>query len=395
MISSTSTILVGAATAASVGYAYTELEGFLGMSLAVVVSAVIALVMFTVMRSLYQFVLWDLPTLEEDQREKAIPLAIAGLSLAIFISVSTAALWLGRPAAENAHFRASIERSNTSTAEAVSAMRTALALRGRINTKKAETAAFAEIEKSSGGLCGSGRGGTGTCYTVSISTVVAADTVVETLDRIASESDSLIQRIEGAQDKIRRVQENPNLSYAERVSEVNENLAIIQLLVSQLQSYLPVEAVRGLAQTYSQDWSQLGLSRVGAERLRSSLRPLAQDLREAAADMEAARTVKIEGIVQRNPYELVLQHASSIFPMLALSALPDFTGVCLLLLSYWSARSAIQKELEDRDEWGGPDDDSEPPALSDRERLQALIRDEIAQASPGSARVAPLNTRKA
>ena len=305
----------------------------------------IGVVMFLGLKTLYNYGHDVLPDMQRYKREKIMPAYLAALALTTAVSVSSSAAWVAYPGAAVAQLERQTTEVMDTANRVVAAQRAAESADIALKTTKAQLVAGAESEIGRGAFCGSLRPGRGRCSSVLQSAAVAVNTGQEGLLQAKAQASPTIERILTSQENIRRAMENTDLNYSDRLSAINQEISLLKVYVRRLQGLLPMASVESLSQTLGQEWEAVGLSAVGARKLRNIVNEPSRSLRMLMVDLEEAASLEVASVKQGNPFEVIAEEAGSVFPLIMLAALPDLISLMIIMAAF-----VARNEDEDEDE---------------------------------------------
>jgi hypothetical protein len=237
----------------------------------------------------------------------------------------------------------------------VEAQRAAETLSTTFETAESVAKTMLDAEQTIGGVCSTG-GGAGECTTALRGIVdLAANSSAALIDAKGNAA-PVIRDIETLQDEIRRIPENDDLSFAEKVAALKAAVEKMRLLVEQLASIVPVAAIEQAIPGFVQEWKSQGISAVGASRFKAAFMPVGVQLTADIRDIRAASTQQIPGFRQMNDVEVLIEESQAVWPLLSVSAIFDLLPIMLVMLGLFIGRSDDSPAYEQMDmrERSGP-----------------------------------------
>lgn len=276
-----------------------------------------------------------LPYSPMEKRKKVLPLWFAGMALTACISIYMSSSFLALGIAEKEYFSSTTQNINAKAASTIEAQRTANSLQVVFQSSEASAKVLHEMEKKQGSVCEQGSG-TGRCATTLLNIIEISSSSRQQLIEQNGLADPIITRIQELQDGMRRIASNPDLDYQSKATKLQENITLMAGEIEALSKTLPIATLLHASDSFSRNWSSMGLGDVGSRRLTAEFRPVADRLKREIGALKAASEIEITGIREMSAYEL-LSRSQEALPIIAiatlLACLPMLLSVCILGIS--------------------------------------------------------------
>lgn len=295
-------------------------------------------VLFGCLHQLSYFGTQVLPSLPASKKAKALIAWLATSTVVAAVSIGTNAMLIATPQAEAEYVKSRAAAVIEKSSAVVEAQRAAESLSTTFETAKSVARTMLDAEQKVGGICSTG-GGAGECTTALNGIVdLAANSSAALIDSKGNAA-PVIRDIETLQDQIRRIPENDDFRFEEKVAALKTAVEKMRLLVEQLASVVPVAAIEQAIPGFVQEWKSQGISAVGASRFKAAFMPVGVQLTADIREIRAASEQEIPGFRQMNDVEVLLEEAQAVWPLLSVSAIFDLLPIMLVMLGLFIGRS--------------------------------------------------------
>ena len=286
-------------------------------------------------RALTMLGLEVLPHAPKEQRNRVLPLWLAGMGLTAIISIYMSSSFLGLGIAEQDYFSSKTQEINAKAAAIIEAQRTANSLQVIFQSSEGSAKVLHEMEKKQGSVCEQGSG-TGRCATALLNLIEVSASSRQQLIEQNGLADPIIAQIQELQDGVRRLASNVDLDYRAKTTMLQEKIALMAGEIEALSRTLPIATLLHASDSYARNWSAMGLGDVGSRRLTAEFRPISDRLKREIGALKAATEVDIQGIRDMSEYELLAQSKEAL-PIIGiatlLACLPLLLSLCVLGIS--------------------------------------------------------------
>lgn len=276
-----------------------------------------------------------LPYSPIDKRKRVLPLWFVGMALTACISIYMSSSFLALGIAEKEYFSSTTQNINSQAASTIEAQRTANSLQVVFQSSEASAKVLHDMEKKQGSVCEQGSG-TGRCATTLLNIIEISSSSRQQLIEHNGLADPIITRIQELQDGMRRITSNSDLDYQAKALRLQESITLMAGEIEALSKTLPIATLLHASDSFSRNWSSMGLGDVGSRRLTAEFRPIADRLKREIGALKAASEIEIHGIRDMSAYEL-LSKSQEALPIIAiatlLACLPMLLSVCILGIS--------------------------------------------------------------
>ncbi len=275
-----------------------------------------------------------LPFASKEKRAKVIPIWSASMFLTGCVSSFMSTSYLGEHLAKQEYATHVVQSTNLSAEKIIEIQKTGNSLQNIFNAALASLKVLYETEKRSGTICETGPG-EGRCTGLLQNLVETTQASLTLLIGLNGQAEPLIATIRELQSDIRWIT-NSQKNFDEKSVQLQEKMNAMAVHIDALKQTLPIMPLTRAIDSYSRNWASMSISAIGANRIQTEVRPIAERLRPILASLKAASHIEIERIEHKNEYEL-LASSVSVRPIIGISLLlaflPMLISVCVLLLT--------------------------------------------------------------
>jgi hypothetical protein len=303
----------------------------------IIATLIFGIIWFSVVRYLTTIGIKGLPNHSSKKLKTTFPAWFGFMACVTLVSIWLTLSYLGLSTAQTEYLNKNTQKTNEIASLTIKAQRQAEGLEAPLLSADNTAEDLLVNEQSSGAVCSVGKGRGECANIISGLHTVAVSTRNQIVQSKASAAPH-IRRIEEYQDQLRRLANDKDMTFKERVEKMKQAMALLIEEIETLKRIIPIPALQNVIEAFSREFKTAGIGDIGANRLNSKFRPIADQLRREIGNLKEASNRQIKPISNLSNYEIISKGINAIVPLLAiaivLGASPMF--FCLyLLVSGW------------------------------------------------------------
>jgi len=330
-------------------------------------SGIIGFGLFGGIAALHNWGINGLPEMPRSARARATAVYFTVASIVAGVSGTTSIQFVAGPGAELATLERTIDETSEDRAALQAALGMVVTSRQAIGGAVSASAALLEAEETSGGLCQTGRNRgpcTSAIESVGASLVRADREINQSLAEIAP----LMHQAETLFDQVERIAKSDRLTASERLKALRDESEALAGVQREIYAAMPFPAMEAARATLARDFTTIGLSNVGGERLNAEFQPYATLVHASIDGARAAISDPPHQTEKMSVLEMIGREFDDVGLLACALALLELIPMALVLLVL------ISSPIKDDPPSSPFDDDFYDPGSAARRRSHPRLR---------------------